>query len=157
MSKSKIVYVDMDDTICEYSAAAREAILKKPLNMFPQSQYGFFLSLKPKEGAIDGMKFLFDNFDTYFLSRPSVLNPLSYTEKRVWIEMHFGLHYCERLILSPQKHLSKGDYLIDDRRCEVVEDGVVVAKFEGTQLLFGSEEFPDWTSVRSYFSSKYNL
>lgn len=156
--KKKIVYVDMDDTLCDYTSAARDAILKKPQNMFPQSQYGFFVSLKAKAGAIEGMNFLFQNFDTYFLSRPSVLNPLSYTEKRIWIEMHFGIHACERLILSPHKHLSMGDYLIDDRPCEVFgNSGELISKFSGQQLLFGSDAFPNWDSVMSYFKEKYNL
>ncbi len=36
-------------------------------------------------------------------------------EKRVWIEKYFGLEFTEKLIISANKGLLKGDLLIDDQ------------------------------------------
>ena len=55
----------------------------------------------------------------------------------------------EDLIISPHKHLNKGDYLIDD-----MPSGKGQNNFGGQLILFGSEEFPNWTSVARYFKSK---
>ena len=51
----------------------------------------------------------------------------------------------KRIILSHQKDLLKGDFLIDDRP----KHGA--ATFEGKWIPFGSEEFPDWEAVLKYF------
>jgi len=42
------------------------------------------------------------------------MNPLSYTEKRVWIEKFFGIDFVEKLIICSNKGLVKGAFLIDD-------------------------------------------
>ena len=51
----KKVYVDMDDTLCDFTGPFRrgEVSIK-----YPQSKLGFFLDLEPLEGAIEGMKTL---------------------------------------------------------------------------------------------------
>jgi len=45
------------------------------------------------------------------------------------------------LILTHRKDLVKGDILIDDRPNNGAKD------FEGEWIHFGSENFPDWSSV----------
>jgi len=37
-----IVYIDMDDVLCDYTTAFNNAIEKTPGIAFPQSQYGFY-------------------------------------------------------------------------------------------------------------------
>ena len=135
-----IVYVDLDDTMCQFKKHFLDYIIKNPANKFPQSTYKFFETIEPIEGAIYSIKELATKYDVWILTRPSVLNPLCYTEKRVWVENHLGMEWCEKLILSPNKTLFKGKYLIDD----------VKWKFDGEQLLFGSAKFPDWKSVLNY-------
>ena len=76
------------------------------------------------------------------LTAPSTKNPLSYTEKRLWIENHFSYPFTERLIISPNKGLFKGDFLVDDNT-----SGKGQENFEGELIQFGSQSFPDWTSV----------
>ncbi|MBL4799464.1 MAG: hypothetical protein JKY50_18835 [Oleispira sp.] len=44
-----------------------------------------------------------DNVDLYILTAPSVRNPSSYTEKRIWVERHLGLEAAYKLIISPIK------------------------------------------------------
>jgi 5'(3')-deoxyribonucleotidase len=135
----KILYVDMDGVLCDYKTAYLNAIQRTPEIIYPQSQIGFFLNLKPLPMVCD-MDFYYENFDTYILTSPSVKNPLCYTEKRLWIEKHLGMKYCDKLIISPNKTLNKGNYLIDDNFWE----------FEGKLLLLGSKEFPKFNDVFKY-------
>jgi 5'-nucleotidase len=134
----KILHLDMDDTLCHFKKAQMAAIAKEPHILYPQSQYGFFSNLEPIEGAIEYMHMLTEFYNVHILTRPSVMNPLCYTEKRVWVERYLGFEFCEKLIISPNKALIKGDYLVDD---------VVWAGFEGKQIVFGSEMFPNWKAV----------
>ncbi len=135
-----IIYVDLDDTMCQFRKHFFDYIRKNPSNKFPQSTYKFFETIEPIAGAIDGIKQLATKYDVWILTRPSILNPLCYTEKRVWVENHLGMEWCEKLIISPDKTLFKGKYLIDD----------VNWNFDGEQILFGSDKFPDWNSVLKY-------
>jgi 5'(3')-deoxyribonucleotidase len=48
----------------------------------------------------------------------------------------------EKLIISPNKGLLKGDILIDD-----IVEGKGQEHFEGELIHFGSAKFPDWESV----------
>ncbi len=137
----KRVYVDMDDVLCDYQEAKAAARAADPEMKYPQSTYGFFANLKPKKGAIAGFHELEKHYEVYILTAPSYLNPLCYTEKRVWVENHLGLDTVLRLIISPNKALLKGDYLIDD----LVHPG-----FEGEHLHFGQARFPDWDAVLKY-------
>lgn len=137
MSK-QILYIDMDDVLCNYMEAHKKALDKNPDIPYPQSVYGFYTNIEPKSGAIEAIAELENTglFDIWILTRPSYQNPLCYTEKRVWIEKHLGLEWCKKLILAPDKSLLKGDYLIDDQPWP---------GFEGVQFLFGKRM--DWPQV----------
>jgi len=145
----KIIYIDMDDVLCDFLEAYKKARKEFPQVEFPQGKYGFWLNLKPIKGAIEAVNILKENFDVYILSAPSEYNPLSYTEKRVWIENHLGKNMVNRLILSSHKNLNKGDFLIDD-----YTEGKGQDKFEGELINFGSEKFPDWEVVLKYLKNK---
>lgn len=144
-----IVYLDMDDVLCDYQAAHQKALLDNPSIAFPQSQYGFFANLDPLEGAIDATKALeaSSQYQPYILIAPSVKNPLCYTEKRVWVEKWLGFSYVSRLIICSEKSLLKGEYLIDDNISGKGQEG-----FEGEIIHFGSKEYPNWTAIREYLS-----
>lgn len=83
--------------------------------------------------------------DLYILTAPSVKNPLCYVEKREWVEKYLGMEMVERLIISPNKGLNKGDYLIDDN-----DYGRGQELFEGELIKFGSEPYADWEAVVEY-------
>lgn len=89
----KIIYIDMDDVLCDFKSAYENAILENSGMKFPQSQYDFFRNLKPIKNSIEAVLYLDaqDKFEIYFLTAPSIRNPLCYTEKRLWIEDYFGL------------------------------------------------------------------
>lgn len=139
-----VVFVDMDDVLANYKKAHKEKQEKQPWNKYPQSNYGFFRNLEMIEGAKEGMDFLCaaPEFDVWILTRPSVWNPLCYTEKRVWVEENLGMELCHKLILAPDKTMLKGHVLIDDHPW----DG-----FEGIQLLFGSNYPSNWKEVIDFF------
>ena len=140
----KIIYLDIDDTLADMQKAVKQAKETNPAMPFPQAEYGFYASFTPMSGAVEAVKWLLKSevFDPYILTAPSVMNPMSYTEKRVWVEQHLGMEMVERLIISPNKSLLKGDYLIDDNISGRGQEG-----FEGQIFQFGSSEFPDWASV----------
>jgi len=102
----KIVYIDMDDTLADFMGAYETARERNPAMMFPQAEYGFFANLEPLEGAIESVQRLLDSeyLSPYILTAPSTINPLCYTEKRIWVEQHLGrlhsLRACRRLCLQ---------------------------------------------------------
>jgi 5'(3')-deoxyribonucleotidase len=134
--KRKIVYVDLDDVMCNFTKSYNEK--KSEEYFYPQSIYGFFRNLEPIEDAINSYKILEHYYDVYILTAPSVYNPLCYTEKRDWVEKHLGFETCRKLIISPNKGLLKGDYLIDDN---------IHIGFKGEHIHFGNEKFPNWKAV----------
>lgn len=150
----KIIYVDMDDVLCDFTKASQKAVLNNPAIQYPQSQYGFFRNLEPIKDGIETVNYLrsIDLFEVYILTAPSVLNPLCYTEKRLWMEDYFGLDMLNRLIISPNKGLNKGHYLIDDN-----DSGKGQENFEGQLLHFGSDTFKNWTAILHFFKEKYHL
>ena len=143
----KRIYIDMDDVLCDFKAAFETHRAQFPDIQYPQSQEGFFKGLMPINGGVDAMDWLYASpeFDPFILTAPSVYNPFCYTEKRLWIEEHLGFDWCHRLIISPDKSLLNGDYLIDDR-----DKGHGQDKFAGVLIQFGSEKFPDWDGVSKY-------
>ncbi|MBJ7539729.1 5' nucleotidase, NT5C type [Marinomonas transparens] len=145
-----IVYIDMDDVLCDFKGAYQQARVNEPNIMFPQSQYGFFANLDPIPFGVESVKQLIDSnlYDPYILTAPSIKNPLCYTEKRIWIEKYFGLEFTEKLIISPNKSLLKGGYLIDDNVSGKGQDA-----FEGKLLHYGSTSYPDWKAVMKYLKT----
>lgn len=148
MGGKKIVYIDMDGVMCDFYGAKNKALELNPEFKYPQSQYSFYLNLKPIYMA----KFMWswflesDKYDPYILTAPSVKNPLSYTEKRLWVEKHLGLESVDRLIISPRKDLNVGDYLIDDNT-----SGRGQENFKGVLIHYGSDLFKSWLPIFKYF------
>ncbi len=141
-----------DGVLCDFEAAMLRDKRAFPDTPFPQSRKGFYLNLKLILGAQDAMEFFLnaDDIDPYILTAPSIYNPLSYTEKRLWIENHLGFEWVKRLIISPNKSLLKGDVLIDDHN-----SGRGQEDFDGRLLHFGSEDFPDWKTVLAVLISSF--
>ena len=131
----KRIYVDQDDVLCDWLGAWRKALADNPAQGFPQAGMDFFRKLEPLPWAVTGIKTLAEEgHDVWILTRPAYMNPLCYTEKRLWVEDHLGLEWCERLILCPDKSLLKGDLLIDDTNWP---------GFEGKQIFFGKRNAQD--------------
>jgi 5'(3')-deoxyribonucleotidase len=108
----KIIYVDMDDVLADFYRDARDFHGKVEEHRMWNDN--FFLNLKPTPGAQGAM---FDlekmGFDVYIASQPLAESPNSYTEKAKWVQLHFPQFY-KKLVLTQNKGLLLGDYLIDD-------------------------------------------
>ena len=147
MAKDKtIIYIDMDDVLCDYGFSHLKYKREFPNIKFPQSMEGFFFNLKPIKDSVETVKKIISSniYDPYVLTAPSTHNPISYMEKRIWIENYFDYNFTKKLIICSNKGLLKGDLLIDDNI-----EGRGQESFEGKIIHFGSSDFPDWQSVYS--------
>lgn len=112
MKKAKILYIDLDDTLADfYSAAADINGVVLEHRMFDEN---FFLNLKPLPGAKGALLELGKmGYDIWILSQPLAESPESYIDKAKWVQLHFPQLY-KKIILTQDKSLNRGDYLIDD-------------------------------------------
>jgi 5'(3')-deoxyribonucleotidase len=106
----KLIYVDMDGVLADFIKDFDKQRAENPEQLYPQSQYGFFMNLKPMKDAIESFKMLENHFDMWILTRPSVQNPLCYTEKAIWIKEKLGFDIQRKTIMCCDKSLLKGDY-----------------------------------------------
>lgn len=109
---------------------------------------GIFSKMKPVEGAIEAYEELTRHFDVYILSTAPWNNPSAWTDKLLWVKKYLGDLAHKRLILSHNKHLNDGDFLIDDRTANGAGD------FKGEHVKFLSEEFQNWDDVLNYLIPK---
>lgn len=147
----RVIYIDMDGVLCDFEGAVKRDKKANPDIAYPQSVEGFYRGLKPINGALEAMETLLNSefFDAYILTAPSLYNPLSYTEKRLWVEDHLGFEWVKRLIISPDKSLLTGDILIDDHIQGRGQD-----KFRGQLIHFGSSEFPNWHNIMNFVKAQ---
>ena len=146
----KIVYVDMDGVLVDFQSGIdslteeqRESF-KDGLDDVP----GIFSKMKPVEGAIEAYEELTRHFDVYILSTAPWNNPSAWTDKLLWVKKYLGDLAHKRLILSHNKHLNDGDFLIDERTANGAGD------FKGEHVKFLSEEFQNWDDVLNYLIPK---
>ena len=153
------IYLDMDGVVADFDKAIlshypdlkNEAIpyhlREEIVEAICRKKQNFFQHLPPIEGAIESIKKLIslNKFDIYFLSTPMWSVPESFTDKRVWLENHYGDLVKKRLILSHRKDLQIGHFLIDDR----IKNGV--ENFKGIHIHFGTDpNFLTWQQTYSY-------
>ena len=138
----------MDGVLCDFRSASKKEIQENPKQPFPQSRWGFFLRIPEMDGAIESFNLLKDKYDIWILTRPSTKNINCYSEKAQWISDHLGVEMLSKLIISPDKSLVKGEYLIDD------ENNANQDKFEGVWIKFGSNKFPNWKIVTNWLISQ---
>jgi 5'-nucleotidase len=145
----KIVYIDLDGVVADFEKGIKEHPQGNitPFKGRPDKIPGIYERLEPIEGAIESVNILLDapEYDVYFLSTAPWDNPEAWMHKRLWIDQHFETKKIrKRLILSHQKHLMIGDYLIDDRRFNGASE------FTGEWIHFGSEKYPKWENIIDY-------
>jgi len=113
--KAKVLYIDMDDVIADFYKAAYNPVTKK-IDEELMFKKDFFLDLEPVPGAKSAVFQLMKmGFDVWILSQPFALDPSSYIQKAEWIGLHFPQLY-NKIILTQDKGLNVGDYLIDDNK-----------------------------------------
>lgn len=138
----KIILIDMDDTLCEFTLGFYNELKKRDipqdiknidpgkrlfyhlaknypkeyLNLIEEilSKKGFIETLKPVKGSIDAVKQLMKHYNIFFCSSPLKCSlSRSSEEKHKWIQKYFNT--SENLILTTDKTIIQGDYLIDDK------------------------------------------
>lgn len=158
----KIVYVDMDGVLVNLEAEVLKVL--PAIRAYPLDQQAkafeeaikwnhktAFREAKPIPGADLAFPWLCKHFDVYLLSTPMWDFTRSWEDKRLWVEEYLGKAAEKRLILTHNKGLVKGDYLIDDR----IKHGV--DSFEGEHIHFGTKGFETWFEVMSYLKKKEGI
>lgn len=146
MLERKILYFDMDNVLVDFPSAFSKVdprLLKEYEGRLDEIP-GIFALMEPLEGAIDAYDILSKSYDTYLLSTAPWENSTAWADKNEWVKKYLGKSAYKRLILSHNKHLNIGDYLIDDRTANGA------GQFTGEHIHFGTETFPDWRSVIQY-------
>lgn len=91
---------------------------------------GFFRDLNPITDSRSVLKALNERYEVYIASA-AMQFPNSLEEKAEWLDEHFPFIPWQRRILCGDKHILRGDILIDDRSYNLTE-------FDGRPLLFTS-------------------
>lgn len=77
---------------------------------------GFVLKMKPSENALEGINVLEERgYVVKICTSPMTKSPNNISEKVEWIEKNMGKKKLRDLIITKDKTLVRGDYLIDDR------------------------------------------
>jgi len=109
---------------------------------------GFFRELKPIVDSQTVLKKLNEKYEVYIASA-AMQFPNSLEEKSDWLDEHFPFITWQKRILCGDKHVLRGDILIDDRSYNL-------ENFEGRPLLFtsphnihtnGYERVSNWKEV----------
>jgi len=145
-----IVYIDMDNTIVDFKSGIKRLSkkdIKEYRDRYDDHPYIFTL-MEPIKDSIESVKKLNKQYDLYILSTAPWDNPNAWKQKRDWIGKYFGDEkrdvFYKKVILSHNKNLNKGDYLIDDRPHNGAKN------FEGEWIKFGSKKYPDWKAVTKF-------
>lgn len=149
----KILYIDMDNVLVDFPSAfpyLDQKLLEKHQDNLDEVD-GIFSLMKPMPNALESVEFLSNHFDIYILSTAPWENPSAWSDKLLWIKKHLPTIAYKRLILSHNKHLNAGDYLIDDRTKNGVD------KFKGEHIHFGNGQIKDWNDVVEYLCEKEKL
>ena len=148
--KKKIVYFDMDNALVNFQSAIDQlpTQVKESYNGELDNVPGIFSKMKP----INEMVHLFnqmaadERYDVYILSTSPWDNPTAASDKVAWVKKYLPLYGYKRLILSHNKHLNIGDYLIDDRTANGA------GEFGGELIQYGTEKFPTAQSIKTYLN-----
>ncbi len=112
---------------------------------------GIFSLMKPMKNAIKSFEILAKHFDVYILSTSPWDNPTAASEKVAWVKKYLPELAYKRLILSHNKHLNHGDYIVDDRLANGVD------RFSGEHIHFGQKNFENWNLVVDYLLKKETI
>ena len=149
MSK-KILYVDMDGTLVNFKSGIErlDPVLRLKYKDDLDEVPGIFSLMPPIDHAIESYEKLASWYDAYILSTAPWENPSAWHDKLLWVKKYLGKPAYKRLIISHNKHLNHGDFLIDDRPNNGAEF------FPGEWIHFNTPKFPNWNSVVEYLKSQ---
>ncbi|EAR14777.1 5'(3')-deoxyribonucleotidase [Robiginitalea biformata HTCC2501] len=111
---------------------------------------GFFRDLRPLPDSREVLEEIVSRHQVYIASA-AMQFPDSLKEKHEWLDEHFPFIHWRNRILCGDKHILRGDVLIDDRSHNL-------EKFQGRSILFtsphnihttGFERADNWQEVRA--------
>jgi len=153
----KIILIDMDGVIADFGKELKKLKTSNKISTdllkHPDLIEGIFKELTPINGAIESIIKIHDSglSDLFIATTAPWGNPGSLTDKRLWIENHFGDLFKNKMFVTHRKDMLIGDYLIDDRLANGAES------FKGELLRFGWDyenkkwnEFRDWNSILNF-------
>jgi len=105
-----------------------------------------FFEAEPMPGAIEAYNKLIEVFDVYLLTSAPWKSMGATEAKQRWVMKYLGDSADKRMIVSHNKNLMIGDYLIDDRTANGA------GEFKGELIQFGTEKYPDWNTVLDYLN-----
>lgn len=145
-----LIYIDLDDTVANFT---NHSVFDNGFDVSHMYEPQFFLNLKPIDGALVGVRALIRmGYDVHILSQPVAESAHSYSEKVQWIGKHFP-ELINKIHLTQDKGLFKGDYLIDDNYPKWKD------KFEANGGEFVHFDFiknhkEEWRRIVEYLRSK---
>ena len=96
--------------------------------------------MEPYPNAKESVEKLSEKYDLYILSTAPWLNPSAWIHKIEWVHQHYGKEddslFYKKLIISHNKNLNVGEYLIDDRPKNGAKD------FKGEWLAYITPFYP---------------
>ena len=117
MKRKKIVLLDMDNTLYDFDAAIEDNSRRGPPEMLKK---GFFSDLKLFNGARPFVQKLVNRgYDVHICTKSLATSPKCNAEKVKAICRDFPYLY-NKIILCQDKHMIRGDYLIDDDFVNVI-------------------------------------
>lgn len=148
--KQKIVYFDMDNTLVNFESglnqipSAVKELYGDELDNVPK----VFSLMKPIKEMVDLYNEMAEDerFDCYILSTAPWDNPTAASDKVAWVKKYLPKNGYKRLILSHNKHLNIGDYLIDDRTANGA------GEFTGELIQYGTKKYPTAQSIKTYLN-----
>ena len=145
----KILYIDMDGVLVNFQTGIDKLTEQQRQEYLGKEDEcpGIFGLMEPQPGAIGAFKELSQLFDTYILSTAPWENDTAWTDKLNWVKKYLGKPAYKRLILSHNKHLNAGDFLVDDR------DANGADRFTGELVKFDRDN-PDWARIVTYLKTK---
>lgn len=98
----------------------------------------FFRQMMPIAGAVEAVKEMDKmNLEVFICTSPRSVYKNCVLEKYEWVEQHLGSDWVKRVILTKDKTLVKGNYLIDDK-----------------PVITGAETVPMWEHI--LYDQPYN-
>lgn len=143
-----IVYFDLDGVIVDLVKEANKEWLNGGSEIYDDlgdlidHSETVFKNAVPIDGAIDAMNEIIESglYDVYILSTPAWSNVVSWGQKREWVEKYLPKLF-KKIILTHNKDLLVGHYLIDDRLKNGAEN------FQGVHIHFGQDGI-GWPQVK---------
>lgn len=143
--KKKIVYFDMDNTIVDFMSGVEKMESSEYYEGKLDNIPNVFSKMGPIPEMVQLLKDMFedDRYDVYLLSTAPWENSSAWADKNEWVKNYIPF-MKKRLILTHNKNLVMGDYLIDDRTANGA------GEFCGTHFQYGSDGV-DEKMLREYF------